>query len=430
MSVDVVVGLQRGDEGKGRIVDLMAGDYEIVARFNGGPNAGHTVVNGDAEPLKLHQLPSGIARPAVRNVIGNGMLLDPVRLVDEIEDVRAAGIEVSPHNLVISDLAHLILPHHVSLDEIREAGQGGQGSTKRGIAYVARDKYERVGVRAELIASNTDALFAVARDGLLSVNQARLDAGLQPHDAEAEATDWTAKARILTPYIGDTVSLLHQALADGTPILAEGAQASGLDIDFGMYPFVTSSHTTTGGAVIGLGIGPHAINRVVGVAKALKSHVGGGPFVTEITDRQLATKLRGKPGLIDSEYGASTGRERMVGYLDLPELRRAIVINGVTELALTKFDVLPLFGKTMRVAMAYELDGQQLRAAPSSAEQLARCQPVYKEIDLWDQNITDVRKLSDLPQQARDLLDLLTHELGVPVSMIGVGPQRDQIILS
>jgi adenylosuccinate synthase len=429
MSVDIVLGLQRGDEGKGRIVDLMASEYDIVARFNGGPNAGHTVANGDREPLKLHQLPSGIARPEVLNIVGNGMLLDPIRLLDEIKDVVNAGVAVSPNNLVISDLAHLILPHHISLDEIREAGEGGQGSTKRGIAFVASEKYERIGVRAELIAHNLNELEGAVREGLNSVNEARVSVGLKVHDAEAEAKAWVAIAKELAPYISDTVALLHDSLENGKLVLAEGAQAFGLDIEFGMYPYVTSSHTTSGGAVNGLGIDPHDIKRVVGVVKVLKSHVGGGPFVTQIPDEALAAKMRGKPGKIDSEYGASTGRERMVGYLDLPELRRAIAVNGVTEIALTKYDVLTMFGDSMNVAVAYELDGKELKYAPSSASQLERCQPVYKQISLWPDDIAGVRKQSDLPQNARVLLEFLQEELGVPVTMIGVGPERDQIIL-
>lgn len=429
MSADIVLGLQRGDEGKGRIVDLLAAEYGIVARFNGGPNAGHTVTNGTGEPLRLHQLPSGIARPDVRNIIGNGMLLDPVRLLDEIREVQAAGIAISPENLAISDLAHLILPHHICLDEIREAGQDGQGSTKRGIAYVARDKYERSGVRAELLVYDPAALFAAVRQGLEAVNPQLKAAGLPARDPAKEAETWLAAAKQLAPYVTDTVSLMHQALTDDTEVLAEGAQAFGLDIEFGMYPFVTSSHTTVGGAVTGLGISPRHIRRVVGVAKVVKSHVGGGPFVTEITDEALAATMRGQKGQIDSEYGATTGRSRKVGYLDLPELRRAIAINGVTELALTKFDVLPRFGRTANIAVAYKLDGQTLQHAPSSAAQLERCEPVYETVELWTEDISGVRRRHDLPQKAQSLLAFLETELGVPITMVGVGPERNQIIL-
>ena len=431
MSVDVVIGLQRGDEGKGRVVDLLAAKYKVVARFNGGPNAGHTVANGDmAEPLRLHQLPSGIARPDVLNVIGNGMLLDPIRLLAEIDEVTAAGIKISPKNLAISDLAHMILPHHVSLDEIREAGRGGQDTTKRGIAFVARDKYERTGVRAELLAYDSEKLLETARQGLEDVNPKLKAVGLPERDPAQEAAAWVKAAQKLAPYVTDTVNLMHRALDKDQPTLAEGAQAFGLDIEFGMYPFVTSSHTTVGGAVNGLGIDPHHIKRVVGVAKVIKSHVGGGPFVTEIKDDALAEKMRGKKGKIDSEYGASTGRTRKVGYFDLPELRRAIAVNGVTEIALTKFDVLPRYGKTMNLAVAYEFNGQKLDYAPSSAAQLEKCRPVYKEIELWAEDISEIHERKNLPAKAQELLKFIEKELGVPVTMVGVGPGRDQIILS
>jgi adenylosuccinate synthase len=430
MPIDIVLGLQRGDEGKGRIVDLIAGQYDIVARFNGGPNAGHTVANGDADPLKLHQLPSGISRPGVLNIIGNGTLLDPIRLIEEIREVQEAGVAVSPDNLRISDLAHLILPHHISLDEIREAGEGGQGSTKRGIAFAASDKYERIGVRAELISYDPSTLQRVVCEGLRRVNEDREAVNLPLHDPEAEAEAWMKATAALGAYIGDTVQLLQSARNHNKSVLAEGAQAFGLDIEFGMYPFVTSSHTTSGGAVSGLGIDPHEIRRVIGVVKAIKSHVGGGPFVTEIEDPELAAHIRGQRGNIDSEYGASTGRERKVGYLDLPELRRAIRVNGVTEVALTKFDVVHLFGAHMRIATAYTLDGNTAQYAPSSASQLTSCIPVYVERPLWAEDIREVRTIADLPRQAQELLDFLAKELGVPISMIGVGPERDQIILA
>lgn len=426
----MVLGLQRGDEGKGRIVDLLAAEYDIVARFNGGPNAGHTVANGDAEPLRLHQLPSGIARPGVLNVIGNGMLLDPIRLLDEIREVEAAGIKVTPDNLAISDLAHLILPHHICLDEIREAGRGSQDTTKRGIAFVARDKYERVGVRAEILLGSANGLEKVAREGLENVAEGLESAGLPACNPVKEAKKWAQAARQLAPFVTDTVNLMHRLAKEGKTTLAEGAQAFGLDIEFGMYPFVTSSHTTVGGAVNGLGVDPHRIRRVVGVAKVLKSHVGGGPFVTQITDEALAEKMRGEKGKIDSEYGASTGRTRKVGYFDLPELRRAIAVNGVTELALTKFDVLPRFGSKMKIAVAYELDGQRLDYAPSSAALLEKSKPVYQEVELWSEDISGVRRFDDLPPKARDLLKFLSDELNVPITMVGVGPAREQIILS
>lgn len=360
--IDVVLGLQRGDEGKGRIVDLMAPEYDIVARFNGGPNAGHTIALSDKVVLKLHQIPSGIARPGKLNIIGNGAYVDPVKLLDEMDDIRSKGVVVSPDNVAISDIAHLILPHHIKLDEFRESGSGSQGSTKAGIAYVARDKYEREGVRAELILEGEEVLYMVALKQLQDFHSLS-------YDSEAIAKEWAAKAVKLAPYICDTVSLLHEQLSKGAKVLAEGAQAFGLDIEHGMYPYVTSSHTSVGGALNGLGVGAAQIGRVIGVAKATKSHVGGGPFVTEIEDVAISQRVRGEKGAVDSEYGATTGRERRVGYLDLPELMHAILVNGVTELALTKLDAVPRYGDTTKVAVAYDLDGKELAwlPAPQSA---------------------------------------------------------------
>jgi len=427
--ITVVLGLQRGDEGKGRFVDMLAGDHQVIARFNGGPNAGHSVTNGQVE-LKLHQLPSGILYEDNLNVVGNGMLLDPLRLQDEITEVSAAGVKISPKNLLISNQAHLILPHHVALDEVREAGAGGQGSTKRGIAFAAADKYERIGVRAEDIAVG-EAVKDEALAKLQAVMQANPGVEFANPDAEAYVAKWWKAAQALAPFLRDTVEAVHDALAAGKNVLAEGAQAFGIDIEHGMYPYVTSSHTTTGGVLNGLGVGANRIGRVVGVAKAVKSHVGGGPFVTEMLDEATATQWRGPKGKIDSEYGSTTGRPRRIGFFDLPELRQAIRVNGVTELALTKLDVLSEFGKDkITVCVAYDDgSGNQLSHAPSSGTRLAACKPVYKEFPLWTEPLRDVREFSALPQAAQDFITMLESELAVPINMIGVGPERDQVIV-
>jgi adenylosuccinate synthase len=427
--VDVVLGLQRGDEGKGRIVDLMARDYDIVVRFNGGPNAGHTIAREGSDVLKLHQLPSGIAHPGMLNIVGNGAYVDPIKLLDEIEDVISKGVEVTPENIVVSDIAHLILPHHIKLDELREAGTGGQGSTKSGIAYVASEKYEREGVRAELILDGEAELYESALKQLQRVHELWEQADLPDFDPEKLARDWAEKTVRLAPYIGDTVSLIHEYLDKGSRILAEGAQAFGLDIEHGMYPYVTSSHTTAGGVLNGLGIGARHIGRVIGVAKATKSHVGGGPFVTEIEDAIVDQRVRGEKGSVDAEYGATTGRERRVGYLDLPELLRAILVNGVTELALTKLDAVPRYGDSTKVAILYELDDKELVMAPSSAKRLKQCRPVYSEDLLtWRENISDLRDFTTLPQAAKDYVSFLSERLGVPITTLGVGPEREQVI--
>ncbi len=428
MAIDVVLGLQRGDEGKGRFVDLLAVDYDVVARFNGGPNAGHTIARDGQTPLRLHQVPSGITYPGIKNVIGNGSYVDPLKLLAEIAELKRAGVDVAPKNLSVSNDAHLILPHHISLDEVREAGRDGQGSTLSGIAFVARDKYERSGIRAEALLGDEAELRRVVTEKLNAAQAARKKASLPEQNVAQIAESWTTTALGLRPLIVDTFEVMRQALTNDQKVLAEGAQATWLDIEHGMYPFVTSSHTTTGGVLNGLGVGPTYIHRVVGVAKALRSHVGGGPFVTKETNSTKVALLRGKQGRLDSEYGATTGRERQVGYLDLPELRRAIWVNGVTELALTKVDVLPKLGKTIPVAVAYLYKGKRLAVAPTSAHQLADCRPVYERLPAWTEDISDVRDFQKLPAKAQDFVKFLERKLELPVTMIGVGPYRNQVI--
>lgn len=424
-----MIGLQRGDEGKGRIVDAMSdsGEYAIVARFNGGPNAGHTI-SYRGQALALHQLPSGIRHPEVLNIIGNGTLVDLGRLALEADQVRAAGLEVSPKNVAISYAAHLILPHHVAYDELREHGSGAQGSTKRGIAFVAADKYRRSGLRAEAMAGDLRGLASQARQQLLAANLELEANGLPPHDVDAEISRLLDAAATFAPYVTDTVTSVHEYLASGKRVLAEGAQAASLDIEQGAYPYVSSSHTTAGGILTGLGVGPRDIRDIIGVVKATKSHVGGGPFPTEILDIEEAQRIRGVRGQIDSEYGASTGRPRRIGYLDLPELRRAILVNGVTELALNKLDWLPRHGNTVPVAVSYQLDGRELRVAPGSLSDLERCEPVYTELPLWQEDVSTVTSFAGLPPQAREFVDFVSDELDRPVTRIGVGPHPDQII--
>lgn len=426
--VSVVLGLQRGDEGKGRIVDDLAGTHDIVARYNGGPNAGHTIVDGDTE-VGLHQIPCGISYADTQNILGNGVLLDPPKLLEEIDELEQIGIAVNSKNLVISNLAHLILPHYISLDQIREAGGDAQGSTQSGIAFAASTKYERVGLRAEDI-ENESLLYRITLEGLIKANRQRRVLGFQLHNPKQEAETWVEQAQKIVPYLGDTVKLLNKGLDDGATALAEGAQGFGLDIEHGMYPYVTSSHTGIGGVINGLGISHHRLGRVVGVIKAVKSHVGGGPFVTKIADEALADAIRGNEGDVDGEYGTTTGRPRDVGYLDLPELRRAIKLNGVTELALTKLDHLNRYGLTIPVALEYQHGKDRLTEAPSSARELEACQPVYTEVRLWgDKDVSDAKNMSDLPAKAQDFVRFLEKQLGLPINLIGVGPSREQLIV-
>ncbi len=429
MSLDVIVGLQRGDEGKGRFVDLLAGDYDIIARANGGANAGHTVIPkiGDA-PLALHQIPSGVAYPGKLNIIGNGVYLDPVGLLDEMEHVRSGGLEVSPVNLLISSGAHLVLPHHIAMDTLRESGKDAQGSTKSGIAYVAADKYLREGVRLESI-YEPKFLYERVYDGLSKVNdllptkERRTKKQMQD-----EASTWIKSAQSLEKYLADTTEIINDHLKDGKRVLAEGAQAYWLDINHGMYPAVTSSSTTVSGLLDGLGVSAKYIGKVTGVTKAVKSHVGGGPLVTEVKDEDLANTVRGPLGKTDSEYGVTTKRPRRIGFPDLVELRNAIRVNGVDELAISKLDHVSRYGATVPVATSYTYLGKDRKTAPTSALALNLCQPNYTNLPTWKAEISGVRNYDELPPEAKAFVDLFESELGVPVTRIGVGPNREQVI--
>ncbi len=422
MSVDIILGLQRGDEGKGRFVDVMATDYDIIARGNGGANAGHTIVPEGLIPIALHQIPSGIAYPGKLNIIGSGIYLDPRRLRKEIADVKAAGLEVNTKNLAISGSAHMVLPHHIELDRLRESGENKQGSTKSGIAFVARDKYLREGVRFESIRNAADHLYDIVYAGLREIAQ------MGQAEAEQATRDFIAAAKELQPYMGDTTTLINDRLDEGKRVLAEGAQAYWLDINHGMYPYVTSSATTAAGLLDGLGVAPNRVGKIMGVAKVVKSHVGGGPFVTIINDEKLAASVRGEEGKVDSEFGATTGRPREVGYPDLVELYNAVRVNGVDELFLSKADHVSRFGKSVKVAVAYELDGVISKAAPNSASDLERCIPQYVELPTTDVDISSIRDRKDLPEETEKLIHLFEETLDVPVTKIGVGPERNQYV--
>jgi adenylosuccinate synthase len=428
MSLDVVVGLQRGDEGKGRFVDLIADNYAIIARGNGGSNAGHTVMPDTLEPLALHQVPSGISRPGKLNVIGNGVYVDPRRLVDELADVRAAGFAVSPQNLLISDAAHLVLPHHIGLDGLRENSLKAQGSTRSGIAYVAADKYLREGVRMEN-AWLPKLLKERAIDGLVELNK-RLPANKRNTMAEIQeiVNGWLKSVETLKPHLADTVELINDKLQAGQDVLAEGAQAFWLDVNHGMYPSVTSSSTTVAGLLDGLGVSAKHLGKVTGVAKSVKSHVGNGPFVTEITDESLADNVRGSFGLADSEYGATTRRPRRIGYPDLVELRNAIRINGIDELALSKLDHVPRYGKSVKIATSYNYKGQERLTAPTSGLALEACTANYITYPTWWQDISEMHDFSELPSEAVDFVNIFEEQLKVPITKIGVGPSRSQVI--
>lgn len=422
-----MLGLQRGDEGKGRFVDDLADEFDIITRSNGGPNAGHQIVR-DGNVIALHQIPSGILHEGKVNVMGNGVYLDPEKFEVERAKLEAFGYKVTTDNLKISSGAHLIMPHHILLDEHRENGQSGQGSTKSGIAQVAGEKYERIGSRTELIVDSPKKLMQFVLDGLDKAVKLGIELPANPVEI---ARQWMASANQIKPYIGDTVDYLNTELANGKNVLAEGAQAFWLDVDHGMYPYVTSSSTTTGGVISGLGISPRYIKDVLGVTKAIPSHVGGGTFVTKIDGEGLAGELRGSVDDVDGEFGATTGRPRQVGWLDLPMLRTATLVNGVNEIALAKLDVLQRlqYLGSIPVAMTYRLNGGELRNAPSSDLQLGNCTPIYEHLPLWTEDIRGETQFYKLPKAAQEFIFRLQRELGgVHISLIGTGPNPENVI--
>lgn len=432
MPITVIEGEQRGDEGKGRFVDMYAEEYGIGARFNGGDNAGHTIVSADGEVYKLHGLPSTIIHPGKKSVIGNGTVINALNLVREMEKLRSQGVEISPDNLLISSGAHLSLPHHRSEDEIREGGEGRQGSTKAGIAYAYSDKAEREGVRAEDIKNNPQKLFEVVEKGLLAQRHCRVEEWLPPIDEEAAAFEYVEAAQQLGEFVTDTALFLNRELEKGTKILAEAAQAFLLDVDHGMYPYVTSSNTISGAVSTGLGVPPESITHVIGISKAVQSHVGDGPFVTEITkakDPELLERLHGDMDQVDSEKGTKTGRVRRLGYLDLAGIKRSQMINGTKEMNITKLDWVPRYGRQVLVCVAHRRKGNTLEVATDAAYKLEQSRPYYALLDTWEEDIQGVREFEDLPENAQDYVNFITEITGVPVTRIGVGPQRDQVIV-
>lgn len=429
MKISGVFGQQRGDEGKGRIVDMLARDCDVVARFNGGSNAGHTVVLPDGKELALHIIPSGIAHQHVVNIIGNGTIVDPIRFADELASVEALGIAVTPENLKVSASAHLVLPHYKQLEEIRELGRGAQGSTKAGIADTYAAKAQRMGVRVERVLGSHDSLLDVVRIGLEQMQMERKKHDLAPVDIENEVKSYQKAIATLQPFVTDTSVYVNERLRAGASVLGEGAQAFLLDIDHGMYPYVTSSSTTAGGVATGLGIAPTTLETSIGVVKAVQSHVGGGPFVTEIFDEAHLKVLHGDMSTVDAETGTTTGRVRRLGYLDIAGIRRANMVNGTTALALTKLDWVPRYGEQIKVCTAYRYRDETLEMAPDSAWALEKCEPVYEELPSWSEDITEVREFADLPQAAQDYVSAIERWTGLPVTYIGVGPRRDQVII-
>jgi adenylosuccinate synthase len=427
MALDMVIGAQWGDEGKGRITDMLAAQADMVARFSGGDNAGHTVTVA-GEIFKLHLIPSGIIHPGVVCLIGNGTVINPAVLLREMDALTARGVDVGPHRLKISRNAHLITPAHVALDKAREAHRGSDpiGTTLRGIGPAYTDKASRVGLRAELfddpegLADRIETHIAAANETLTKIY------GAEPLDSTAVAAEFATYAQRLHPYLVDGSVLVDQALRHGRNVLAEGAQGTFLDLDHGTYPYVTSSWPTAGGALIGLGVGPNKVRRVIGVAKAFTSRVGSGPFPCELSGDE-AVRLRGTGANPWDEYGTTTGRPRRVGWLDVVLLRHAVRINGLTELVITKLDILSGLPK-LPVCVAYERGGEQLEHYPTDLRVLADCQPIYEVLDGWPEDVTGARTLADLPANARHYVEFIAAQTETAVTYISVGPGRDQVI--
>jgi adenylosuccinate synthase len=373
--------------------------------------------------------------------MGNGMLVDVVALRQEAADIESKGFEVSPERLLISSTAHLAMPHHKLLDELREVGTAHQGSTKRGISFGYAEKYGRDGIQAAAMADPAAVrahaarfLEKIAASDIAKVNHYRSitfdkeGRPIPPFIVGNELDKLEASAARFAPFVGNSLDFMDDALAENKRVLAEGAQSTWLDIDISPYRRGTSSHTTAAGACVGLSIAPHVIGEVYGVAKAIKSRVGDGPFVTEIFDEDQLAKLRGPDDAIYCERGKSTGRDRRLGFLDLPEIRRAVAINHVTRFLLTKVDQVPEFGPTVQVARAYELDGRELMKAPTLEADLVRSDPIYKTLPTWYEDIGDCQKVDQLPRLTREYLGFVSSQLGIKIDYIGVGANEGQII--
>jgi adenylosuccinate synthase len=418
MAVSVLVGSQWGDEGKGKIVDLLSNSYEIVARYQGGANAGHTVEIGDKKYI-LHLIPSGILRENVICVIGNGVVIDPVALLDEIAFLEGQNISVK-NRLFISQNAHLIMPYHKLLDSISESGKNKIGTTGRGIGPCYIDKYARKGIKINDLL-HPDVLERKIRENIAEKNL--LLKNIYHH--EELAVDEIIKSYLefdekIDQYIKDIPSYLNQAIKEGKSILLEGAQGALLDVDFGTYPFVTSSHPTSGGACTGTGIPPNKITDVIGIVKAYTTRVGEGPFPTELLDA-TGEKLRA----VGNEFGATTGRPRRCGWYDAFLVRYSAMINGIDSVALTKLDVLSPF-EEINICTGYEFNGKLLKSFPTDYERLSSVKPVYKTVPGWSKDISACESYADLPQATKDYLDIISEESEIKINIISVGPKRAQ----
>jgi adenylosuccinate synthase len=421
----VLVGAQWGDEGKGKITDLLADDMDYVVRFQGGNNAGHTIIHG-GRTLKLHLIPSGIMYPHITPIIGNGVVIDPKVMFEEMDELEADGL--TTRRLLISCNAHLIMPYHRDLDGASERRLGSNeiGTTRRGIGPAYMDKASRMGIRVQdltdehILRKKLEAALLEKNDILEKLY------GLPTYTVEEILEEYMGYAERIKPHIADTSGVINRALRSDQWVFFEGAQGTLLDLDHGTYPFVTSSSPTAGGACTGTGVGPKAIDRVLGIAKAYITRVGSGPFPTELTDEpggvgELLTRVGG-------EYGTTTGRQRRCGWYDAVIIRYAVQINGLTDLVITKLDVLSALD-TIKVCVAYEYEGKRYNDLPCHQTVFHHAKPIYEELPGWKCDIDHCRTFKELPKQARDYIAFLEDLAEVPVSIIAVGPSREQTIM-
>jgi adenylosuccinate synthase len=426
MPAVVLVGAQWGDEGKGKATDLLGGRVDYVVRYQGGNNAGHTVVIGPPEAQEsyaLHLIPSGMLRPECIPVIGNGVVVDPAVLLEEMDGLAARGVDVT--RLRIDADAHLIMPHHRALDRVTERylGKSKIGTTGRGIGPAYGDKVARVGIRVQdlldpgIFREKLELALREKNQVLTKVYNRRAI------DVDEVCAEYGTYAERLSPYIADTGLLLHRALDEGRNVLLEGSQGTLLDVDHGTYPFVTSSNPVAGGAATGAGLGPTRISRVIGILKAYTTRVGSGPFPTELLDDD-GERLR----QVGGEFGVTTGRSRRTGWFDAVIARYAVRVNGLTDLFVTKLDVLSGFER-LPICVGYEVDGERLDDMPMTQTSFHHATPVYETLPGWDGDIAGAKELTDLPSEARAYLDRVEELSGAPISAVGVGPGRDETLV-
>ena len=421
MSAFIVLGAQWGDEGKGKMTDYLAEEADVVVRFQGGNNAGHTVEVGDRQ-YKLHLIPSGILYDNKLNVIGNGVVVDPKALFEEIGYLEKEGVKVTPEKLIISDRAHLIMPYHRVLDILKEKARGKNdiGTTGKGIGPCYTDKFERCGIRVcDLL--HEDVFEEKLRENIKMKNEYITKVlGGEALDAEEILVQYKQYAEKIGPFVKDTSVKVYDSIKEDKTVLFEGAQGMLLDIDHGTYPYVTSSNTTAGGVSNGIGVGPNMIKNAVGITKAYTTRVGKGPFPTEL-ENETGEWIRTK----GHEYGVTTGRSRRCGWLDLVIVKSAVRVSGLTSLAVTKIDTLAGLDK-LKVCVGYKFNGEIIDYFPASLEDLAKCEPIYEEFDGWDDSVADARSYDEIPENAKKYLERISEFTGTRISIVSVGPRRDQ----